>query len=73
MVICADHGGTYQYRGVRCSDGAVLTAAAQTGPARGFLARNDGVTYAVSPTELVVRADGTVIKHEPMIDYRERG
>ena len=73
VVICADRAGGYEYRGVRCSDGAVLTTSAQTDRARGFLARKDSVTYAVSPTELVVSAGGAVIKQEPMIDYREPG
>lgn len=73
MVICGDPNGQYEYRGLRLSDAAVLDTVAQTAPARGFLARNAGVTYQVSPTELLVTAAGTVIKQESMIDYREQG
>lgn len=71
VVICAQKNGQYEYLGVRLSDAAVLRTAAQTTSARGFLAQNASVVYAVSPTELVVRAGDTVIKQEPMIEYRE--
>jgi hypothetical protein len=71
VVICAEHNGQYEYRGVRLSDAAVLRTTAQTGSARGFLAQNASVVYAVSPTELVVTDGDTVIKVEPMIEYRE--
>ncbi|WP_102144272.1 hypothetical protein [Mycobacterium hubeiense] len=71
VVICAEPGGSYEYFGVRLSDEASLHTAAQTASPRGFLARNYSVTYAVSPTELLVTAGDRVIKHEPMIEYRE--
>jgi hypothetical protein len=51
------------------SDDAVLRTVAETAPNHGFLARNASVTYTVSPTELLVTAGDTVIKHEPMIEY----
>jgi hypothetical protein len=70
VVICADANGHYEYLGVRLSDDAVLRTAAETTPARGFLARNASVTYTVSPTELLVTAGGSVIKQEPMVEYR---
>ena len=53
------------------SDDATLKAPAETASARGFVARHNGITYAVLPTELLVTADGTIIKQEPMIDYHE--
>ena len=70
MVICAGENGRYEYLGVRMSDDAVLRTAAESTPSRGFLARNASVTYTVSPTELLVTAGATVIKQEPMIEYR---
>jgi hypothetical protein len=71
VVICADHNGNYEYRGVRTSDGALLKAPAQTATDGGFVAQNEGVTYAVSPTQLLVTSSGTVINQEPMIEYRQ--
>jgi hypothetical protein len=70
VVICAGQNGHYEYLGVRLSDDAVLRTAAETTPAHGFLARNASVTYAVSPTELVVTEGETVIKQEPMLEFR---
>jgi hypothetical protein len=70
VVICAGEDRRYEYIGVRLSDDAVLRTAAQTTPSGGFLARNAGVTYAVSETELLVTAGVAVIKREPMIEYR---
>jgi hypothetical protein len=69
VVVCADRG-RYEYVGVRLSDDAMLRAAAQSGSAHGFVARHAGVVYAVSPTELLVTTGDTVVKREPMLDYR---
>lgn len=71
VVICAEQTGRYEYLGVRLSDAAVMRADAQSSSARGFLARKSGVVYAVSPSELKVTTGDTVIKQEPMIEYRE--
>ena len=71
VVICGEQAGQYEYLGVRLSDAAVLRTKAQTDSTRSFLARRAGVLYAVSPTELKVTAGTTVIKQEPMIEYRE--
>lgn len=49
----------------------MLRTNAQTDSARGFLAQKAAVLYTVSPAELKVTAGGTVIKREPMIEYRE--
>ncbi len=70
VVICAERAGQYEYLGVRLSDQAVLRTSAETDSARGFLAQRGGVVYALSPTELKVTAGSTVIKREPMIEYR---
>jgi hypothetical protein len=64
----------YTYLDVRLSDAAVLRTTASTtstGSARGFLARRAGVLYAVNRSELRVTAGSTVIKREPMIEYRD--
>lgn len=71
VVICGEQPGQYEYLGVRLSDAAMLRANAQTYAARGFLEQKTGVLYAVSPAELKVTAGNTVIKREPMIEYRE--
>ena len=70
VVICAEPTGQYEYLGVRLSDNAMLRTSAETDSARGFLAQRLGVVYAVSPAELKVTAGATVIKREPMIEYR---
>ena len=71
VVICGSDPGQYEYLGVRLSDAAVLRTHAQTDSTRSFLAQKSGVVYAVSPTELRVTSGDTVIKREPMIEYRE--
>jgi hypothetical protein len=71
VVICAERTGRYEYLGVRLSDAAVLRTDAETNTAREFLAQKSGVVYAVSPTELKVTTGNTVIKQEPMLEYRE--
>ena len=68
--ICVDQNGKYQYRGVRISDGAPLELPAKT-TGSGYLADNEGVTYAVSSTQLLVTSGETVINREPMIEYRQ--
>jgi hypothetical protein len=74
VVICGEQPGRYTYLGVRLSDAAVLrttASATATGSARGLLTRRAGVHYAVNRSELRVTAGSTVIKREPMIEYRD--
>jgi hypothetical protein len=72
VVICGGHGdGQYGYLGVRLGDDAVLKTVARTPATHQFIAQNKGVTYAMSPSGLLVTAGGAVIKREPMIDYCE--
>jgi hypothetical protein len=71
VVICGQQTGHYEYLGVRLRDAAMLRTAASTDSPRGFRAQKAGVLYAVSPSELKVTAGSTVIKREPMIEYRE--
>jgi hypothetical protein len=70
VVICSDHDGRYGYLGVRLRDHAVLRTSAHATPTHEFVAQNSSVVYAVSPIELRVSAGGSVIKQEPMIEYR---
>ena len=69
VVICGETDGRYEYRGIRLSDDAYLTTAADATPTRGFLARNDEVVYSVSETELLITSGDTVIKQEPMLEF----
>lgn len=71
VAICADPKGNYQYRGVRLSDHAVLNVPAENTSAREFVARNDGVKYALSTQQLVITAGDTVVRREPVLEYRE--
>jgi hypothetical protein len=73
VVICAEPNGTYQYRGIRLTDGAALNVAAETAVAGGFVAVNDGVGYTLSSKELVITAGGNVIRREAVIEYRAPG
>ena len=72
VTICTDRDGAYLYHGVRLSDGATLNVRAEmTVFNRDFVARNDDVTYALSPQQLVVTAGGAVVRREPVVEYRE--
>ncbi|MGV9803110.1 hypothetical protein ACWDTP_34150 [Mycobacterium sp. NPDC003449] len=71
VVICLDRSGHFEYRGVRLSDEAAMAVSAETARARDFVARSSGVRYAVSPDELLVTSGSTVLKREPMVEYRE--
>jgi hypothetical protein len=71
VVICGQRTGQFEYLGVRLSDAAVLRTNAHTSSTRTFLAQKAGVLYSVSPAELKVTSGHTVIKQEPMIEYRE--
>lgn len=71
VAICTGPKGDYQYRAVRLSDGAALNVAAEnTGPHE-FVARNNGVTYALSTKQVVITAGDTAVRREPVLEYRE--
>ncbi|WP_301122833.1 hypothetical protein [Mycolicibacterium fortuitum] len=71
VVICLDRTGRLEYHGERLSDRAALATSADATPGRRFVARNYQVNYAVSPTELLVTSGSSVLKREPMVEYRE--
>lgn len=69
VAICESPSGTYEYRGVRVRDGAKLVIPATRSSDGKFVAENDGITYTVSPSALVVSDGSGVIRTEPMVDY----
>jgi hypothetical protein len=69
VAICKDDAsGQYQYRGVRVSDGARLILDA-TSTERGYVAENDGITYTVTASALVITSGSQQVRSEPMIDF----
>jgi len=68
VAICKAPGGQYEYRGVRVRDGARLIVPASQSGDGGFVADNDGITYAVTPESLVISLGTKVIREEPMVD-----
>ena len=72
VAVCKDSAGQYEYRGVRISDGAKLIVPAKATDG-GFVAENDGISYTVTSTALVVKAGGQVIRNEPMVDFHGQG
>jgi hypothetical protein len=69
VAICESPSGTYEYRGVRVRDGAKLVIPATRSSDGKFVAENDGITYTVSPSSLVVSTGSEVIRTETMVDY----
>jgi hypothetical protein len=68
---CDDQQGGHLYRGVRLSDGAALNVPAETTGGREFVARSQGVTYSLSTQQLVITAGDTVVRREPVVEYRD--
>ncbi len=71
VAVCVDPDGRYGYRGVRVRDGAKLVTSAEPSGDGGFVAENDGVTYSVTASSLVVAVGQRVIRDEPMIDFQK--
>lgn len=69
VAICTQNGDSFEYRGVRISDGATLTATAEATGNGVFTATNDGAVYTVSPEDLVVTAGGKVIYRDTWTKY----
>ena len=68
VAICKTAAGTYEYRGVRVSDGAKLIATASPTSDGGFIVKNDGVTYTVTAKSLTVSLGGSTIRTESWTD-----
>lgn len=69
VAICKTAAGSFEYRGVRVSDGAKLIAAAKQTSATTFVVSNDGVSYTVTPTALSVTANGDTFRTETWTDF----
>jgi hypothetical protein len=69
VAICKSAAGQYGYHGVRVSDGAKLIASASVSSDGSYVAKQDGVTYTVTSSALVVSDASGVIRREPMLSY----
>ena len=69
VAICKSPAGQYGYHGMRISDGAKLIASATTSADGSFVAKQDGVTYTVTSSALVVSDASGVIRREPMVSF----
>jgi hypothetical protein len=69
VAICKNAAGQYGYHGVRISDGAKLIASASASADGSYVAKQDGVTYTVTSSALVVSDANGVIRREPMVSY----
>src|ERR1700728_434975 len=69
VAICKSPAGQYGYHGVRVSDGAKLIASATAASDGSFVAKQDGVTYTVTSSALVVSDASGVIRRESMLTY----
>ena len=72
IAICKAADGTFEYRGVRISDGAKLIAPAEEST-NGYIAANDGIEYLVTAKSLVVSKGNDVLREEPMVDFHGAG
>lgn len=70
MVICRETDGTYEYTGTRLQDGAFLRLDDVRVIPAGFEARNDGTTYRLSATELVVITGEDLLSRDAIVEYR---
>src|ERR1700691_1027676 len=69
VAICKSPAGLYGYHGVRISDGAKLIASASASADGSYVAKQDGVTYTVTSSALVVSDGSGVIRREPMVSF----
>ncbi|MCX2929567.1 hypothetical protein ORI20_04730 [Mycobacterium sp. CVI_P3] len=71
VVICVNADGGLEYRGVRLSDDAPLHLPITRSSDGTLIANNDGVTYAVSPTQFLVSQGDDVIYKDSWIEFKE--
>ena len=70
IVVCRAADGSYEYEGIRLQDGASLRLDDVRPIPAGFEARNDGTTYRLSPTELVVISGEALQSRDAIVEYR---
>ncbi|KDF02243.1 hypothetical protein Y900_025740 [Mycolicibacterium aromaticivorans JS19b1 = JCM 16368] len=70
VVICVNADGGLEYRGVRLSDNAPLHLPITRSSDGTLVAVNDGVTYAVSPTQILVSSGDDVIYKDSWIEFK---
>ncbi|WP_396928799.1 hypothetical protein [Mycolicibacterium sp.] len=71
VVICVKADGGLEYRGVRLSDNAPLHLPITRSSDGTLVASNDGVTYAVSPAQILVSSGDDVIYKDSWIEFKE--
>lgn len=71
VAICVNRDGSLQYRGVRLSDQASVSMPAGRSADGAIVATNDAVTYAVSPTMLLVSEGDNVLYRDAWVEFRE--
>ena len=69
VAICRSPADQYGYHGVRVSDGAKLIASATAASDGSYVAKQDGVTYTVTSSALVVSDANGVIRREAMVSF----
>ena len=69
VAICKSPAGQFGYHGVRVSDGAKLIALATASADGSYVAKQDGVSYTVTSSALVVSDANGVIRRESMVTY----
>ncbi|MGY4709382.1 hypothetical protein ACXDF8_07485 [Mycolicibacterium sp. CBM1] len=71
VAICVKSDGGLEYRGVRLADNASLHIPISRSSDGTLIATNDGVTYAVSPTQFLVSEGDDVIYKDSWIEFKE--
>ena len=70
VVICKNQNGRYEYRGVRQSLGTSTKLDTVTVNGGQYQARNEAVTYTVTPKELVITTGDPTPVREQMLEFR---